>query len=307
MTLLVNHTSFSVIMFGTMDPQARVSDVVLISATFEMPPGKLLRLADEQLPVRPVDEYYGDPGFSSIRYEAEAAWEKPLVDVLLNGTAYAPNGRGTERVVVSLRVGNIRKELNVTGDRHWRIGFRGRVPSSPKPFERMPIIYERAFGGTDTTKPAKHRSERRNPVGIGFRGALPLNGGIETEVPNIEYPGSVMRSRRDCPDPAGFGVVGRAWQPRLSYAGTYDSAWLAEQCPLLPIDFNIRHFQAAPRDQQSAAISGGETVQIRNLTPEGTWMFSLPRLDVPLRLSYASRKERSLVKLDTILIEPDFL
>jgi len=31
--------------------------------------------------------------------------------------------------------------------------------------------------------------------------------------------------------PAGFGVVGRAWSPRLALAGTYDQSWQANHWP----------------------------------------------------------------------------
>jgi hypothetical protein len=308
MTELLNHTSFSAALLAAMDPHARVFDVVVVSATFEAPPNKPLRLADEQLPVRDVDEYYSEPGLSSIRYEGETAWEKPFVDVLVNGTAYAPGSRRAKSVLVSVGIGDIRKELQVSGDRYWRRGLRGRVPSSSRPFETMPIVYERAFGGMDTRpkNPAKHRSELRNPIGVGFQGAPSQSPSVETEIPNVEYPGRLMRSSRSRPEPAGFGVVGRDWQPRLGYAGTYDAAWLAEQSPLLPYDFDICHFQAASRDQQSTSISGGEPVQLRNMTPEGTWEFSLPTLEVPLRLLYPSRKQSGSLKLDTVLIEPDF-
>jgi hypothetical protein len=307
MAELLNFTAYSATTFGLLDKHAHQFDLVVISATFEALPGQRVRLAEEQVPVRDNDEFYGEPGLSSVRHEGEVALEKPFVDILINGRAYAPGGRKAERVMVSVRVGDLRKELLVSGDRDWRPGLLGMTPSSPQPFETMPIVYERAFGGIDAraSDPAKHYSDQRNPLGVGFQGAPSSNSEITTAVPNIEYPSQLLGSASRRPEPAGFGVIGRNWQPRIGFAGTYDERWKAEQWPLLPLDFDSRHNQAAPLDQQLTTIQGGEPVEVVNMIPEGTWRFTLPSLDVPVRLQYADRAESASFRLDTLILEPD--
>jgi len=100
-------------------------------------------------------------------------------------------------------------------------------------------------------------------------------------------------------------VVSRGWSPRLDFAGTFDQQWLDKQWPFLPLDFDARHNQSAPADQQSRTLKGGERASLINLTPEGMWEFRLPRLDVPVNLFYDHRKSSAELRLDTILIEPD--
>ena len=304
MTVLTNHTSFAVNMFGGLDPHSRQQHVLVVSAAFVAVPGQPLRLADEPVAVVEDDVCYGDPTSSSVRYEGETAWEKPFVDVILNGHAVAPGGRKAERVLVDVRVGDVHKEILVNGDRQWTLGG---APGSPQPFDKMPIVYERAYGGYDTrpANPAQHKLEPRNPVGLGFHGVPSTNPAIQTEVPNVEYPHQRMTSANSPSDPAGLGVIGRQWQPRLGFAGTYDAAWTDEQFPLLPLDFDVRHFQAAPADQQSRTLQGGEDVEIRNMTPEGRWRFSLPVLDVPVRLVYGERNGAAALRMDTVILEPD--
>ena len=208
-------------------------------------------------------------------------------------------------MLVDVRVGDVHKELLVTGDRQWRPG--GVAPGSPQPFDRMPIVYERAYGGYDTraASPAQHTLEPRNPVGLGFQGVRSNDPAIQTDLPNVEYPGKRMTSSTSRSDPAGLGVIARSWQPRLGFAGTYDAAWTNEQFPLLPLDFDVRHFQTAPSDQQSRTLRGGEDVEIRNMTPEGTWQFTLPMLDVPVRMVYAERHDASTLRVDAVILEPD--
>jgi hypothetical protein len=159
----------------------------------------------------------------------------------------------------------------------------------------MPVIYERAYGGGDP----EGRIDQRNPVGVGFRGVLSADPEVKTTAPNIEYPHS------GAPTPAGFGIVGRGWKPRIDFAGTYDEHWVDTRWPLLPADFDPRHNQAAPLDQQSRTLRGGEDVEIVNMTQNGRWSFSIPILDVPVHLLYEDRFERRLLALDTVLLEPE--
>ena len=122
------------------------------------------------MPVNVRGEYWGDPEMSSYKYEPETAFIKPATDIVLIGHAYAPKPRVTE-VDVSLRVGPMEKVVRVVGDRYWVKRFGMTFKTKPEPFERMPLIYERAFGGWDRShpNPEKHSFEPRNPVGTGFR------------------------------------------------------------------------------------------------------------------------------------------
>lgn len=305
MSVIFNQTPFEASTFSLLDQNAQALQIVVLSATFEAKPGKPVQPADVQAPIHDSDVFYGQPGLSSIRYEGEVAWEKPRVDVIINGTAYAPGGRPADRVAVVARVGDIHKQLFISGDRTWGSRLLGYPASSPSTFLAIPLVYERAFGGIDMSNPAKPRHDMRNPVGLGYRGAISPDPNVKTQVPNIEYPSQLISSQRDTPEPAGFGAVTRSWHPRLKLAGTYDDAWKADRAPLLPDDFDVEHFQSAPLDQQSQTICGGEPVELHNLTPDGFWKFSLPTLDVPARLRFSNRIANVNLRLDTVIIEPD--
>jgi hypothetical protein len=287
-TGLENRTPFEATTFVFPDADGQEVLLVVMAATFAAIDSVDLQLSDTPSPIRSSDQYRGDPASSSTAFEADLALMKPFVDVLVNGHAYAPRGVETSQVQVRVAVGDIDKTLMVTGDRN---------PSgSTLTFRTMPLIFERAFGGTD----AKGRVERRNPVGVGFNGALSADPSIQTVAPNIEYPKPAERTL-----PGGFGPVGRGWQPRIDFAGTYDEAWLDNQWPLLPTDFDPRHYQAAPIDQQSRTIRGGETVHVVNMTPSGLWRFKLPTLDVAVWLLYEGQQQVAKLSMDTVLLEPD--
>jgi hypothetical protein len=299
--ILTNFSPFPADVVAGVDPLARQHYLVVISASFEAHHDGPTRIADDQTPVADIDVYFGAPGESSVRYEADLAAEKSRLDVVINGTAYAPRGVASPQVSVRIRIdGVLEKSLVVSGDRFWRRGVMGLTPSSPEPFTALPIVYERAFGGS-----TGEMIDSRNPIGIGHAGAKSADTAVQSEVPNVEYPDAVVRSRSDKPAPAGFGFIARSWASRLEFAGTYDEMWKAEQFPLLPLDFDSRFYHAAPLDQQVAGLGGGEVVQILNMTPEGHWRFVVPRLTIPLRLRYSDHIEDGHFRVDTLLIEPD--
>ena len=83
MSMLVNLTPFPATTFSMLDSDARQFDVVVASATFEARSGQPVRIAEEQSPIREVDEFRGEPGRSSVRHEGQIAPEKARVDVLV--------------------------------------------------------------------------------------------------------------------------------------------------------------------------------------------------------------------------------
>jgi hypothetical protein len=170
----------------------------------------------------------------------------------------------------------------------------------------MPLNYERAFGGADTShkNEAKHAFETSNLVGVGFH-ARRHKGIRGTSLPNLEHPEKLLRRPTNKPPLAGFGFIARNWQPRCSYAGTYDQDWMDERFPFLPLDFDDRYFQGAPEDQTCSHLQGGEHVKLTNLTPEGLLEFSLPILTVPVKLIYKTHQEDIYTICDTVIIEPD--
>jgi hypothetical protein len=170
----------------------------------------------------------------------------------------------------------------------------------------MPLTYERAFGGADQThqNPKYHGAEVRNTIGVGFH----KNADPETiegqPLPNLENPRTPMRTWSDAPPPVGYGPVGRNWQPRLKFAGTYDERWRDERFPFLPQDFDPQYFQSASLDQQVSHFEGDEVVRCLNMTENGVFEARVPRFDLPLRFRFRDRDVQTTPKLDTLIAEP---
>jgi hypothetical protein len=214
----------------------------------------------------------------------------------LIGTCHAPRGVPAPAVLVSFRVGTVRKELAVLGDRWWKKGLLGGF-TEPVPFASMPLGWSRSFGGA---------GHDENPVG---RGTAPdvLDADGRVPLPNVENPSALVRKAGDRPAPAGAAPIAKTWKARLSQAGRYDSRWRTTRYPWFPADFSYSYFNAAPRDQQIVGYwRGDETIELTNLHP----IHSQVRAALPgvrARAFVARRRGDSLTEvpivLDTIVVD----
>lgn len=303
---LKNTTPFEAAYFPLFDREGAESLVVVVKATYEIG-GEAPRIAEEQDPVRPADEYVGEPGESGLIAEAELVPPRPSTGVTLRGHAIAPapNTRGME---VLLEVGGLVQRALVFGDRKWTstLGLHG--VTQPRPFDRIPLIWENAFGGIDhsSSKEKHHEAEESNPVGKGFlaRHSSKKIGGLA--LPNIEDPARRLRGPKDRPPPVGFLPVAPAWMPRRQYAGTYDEAWQKRRAPLLPDDFDERFLQAAPRNLTAPGrLEAGDPCRLKGVTPGGEISFVLPGETPRLKLRFPGAGLGMGCALDNVHFDTD--
>jgi hypothetical protein len=298
---IVNHTPYAAGKTWGRDKDGCHEWIVGVKATYDIKPSGELDLAAKQIEPLLAPEYIRDDKLSSLRYDADLVAQKPTTDILLNATAYAPNGRPSTDFLVGFRVGGVQKALRVRGNRSWTKGLFGG-PSSAEPITHLPIVYERAYGGYDheDPNPRQHRLDSRNPVGCGVVAQSEHRAG--QPLPNFEYPhGSVEKA-----GPAGFGAVDCFWSPRREFAGTYDKAWQQNRLPLLPLDWDSRSLLCSPSDQQPTThLRGGELVELSNLTPSGKLSFVLPKVHLSFRTRILNRNEEHRASLSSVIIEPD--
>lgn len=306
---LLNATGMQAAYTMGMEPSGRELLVVVVKGTFQIPGnGETAQLAERQLPLVMADTFTGEPGHSAPIHEADFPPYKSRCDVLLNGSAYAPGGKPVRKLRVGLKVGALSKTFTVVGDRFWETGNLGIAPGAPQEFTVMPISYDRAYGGLDDFHPnkKKHAAFMKNPVGKGYHRHLSTSLVEGTPMPNTEEDHRPVTIPSEKYQPMSFGPVGRGWEPRLGYAGTYDQAWLDEVFPFLPSDFDAAYYQSAPADQQIAYPKGGEEVVLVNLTPQGRSAFKLPEIEVPVVFFRKKGEDyKAQAVIDTLMIEPD--
>ncbi|MCP4712852.1 MAG: DUF2169 domain-containing protein, partial [Planctomycetes bacterium] len=208
---------------------------------------------------------------------------------------------------VGIKVGQTMKVIRIFGDRKWSFPTRlAMVPiiSGPEPFTKMPLAYERAYGGIDE-KNGGWCTE--NPVGTGFVSKKSKDVLHNLPLPNLEDPNNLITSWNSRPKPVGFGFIGKAWQPRASYAGTYNEKWQNERAPAPPDDFNPLFYNGAHPDLQVPGyLKGDDEVQLVNLTPDGHRQFNLPGVRPIITVTRQDNTSKQLdTPLDTLVFLTD--
>ena len=308
MLQLNNHTPFdSKIMLST-NPKGADVLVLGVKATFTILPN--IQLAEAQIPLCLEDEYLDEPETSSLRYASEMLFPKPGADVILNGHAYAPEGQTVGVIDTYLAIGNVSKTLRVFGDRLWIHGGQ----SEPQPFEKMPLVYENAYGGLhhyQADKPIGPDSAlavAENPLGKGFIGKRTNKDMVGQHLPNLEDPRYLIRTPQDQPKPAGYGYIPSSWPPRKDYAGTYDENWTKTRAPFLPTDFDERFFLNGSKGLsfERKTFVGGEPIRLVNLMQgQPDLQFNLPVCHLTAGFKFMGQWHELDLPIETVMIEPD--
>lgn len=237
---------------------------VLAKRSYDIHPGREAQVAEAQIPLRNAALYAafatGDPAVPRLDSDLFCV-AKPGTDVVVHGSACSSAGP-VKRMEVAVGIATerggfeladtSRRRLLVTGDRR---AFRkpdGSVAfSSPEPFQKMRLGYERAFGGRDVgaeraaPDPAVRALSRmvglgadgeasiydypRNPIGRGYLVDVTDRALADLPLPNVEHVDDLLTPERVgvgharrwhvAPRPGGFGWVALNWFPRLAFAG----------------------------------------------------------------------------------------
>lgn len=274
---------------------------LMVKATFKI--GEQWSLTDQQLPPTQADEYWADPASSSIKYMSDYHTGKCCSDIVMIGHAFAPDGKAVTQLDVRLAVETVNKTIRVFGDRQWN---NGRI-SYPVPFQSMPMVYERAYGGQFSVD-GQCDSETSNPVGLGYVGKRAKEQTNGLFLPNLENPAELISCLTDRPKPACFAAIAPYWSPRSSFAGTYDEQWQITRAPYLPLDFDKRFFNVADADLiYPEFLRGGERVEISNMHPQGKLKFKIPHVQLKSEIKIADDIMTPHFNLETLLLEPNDL
>ncbi|MDF1880494.1 DUF2169 domain-containing protein [Sulfurimonas sp. MAG313] len=230
---------------------------------------------DEQGELFDADEFYGEVGQSSVRYESDYVSFKPNTDVIINAHAWAPKNELNTSWDCGVRIYNeentLLKEYGLkvkTQKKQYKVG-PAWISLGRDSENAVAIRYEKAKGGT-VKIPAKKEGDKDkylkadayNPVGCGIYKMRDPNK--EQLSPQISYLGDKVKKV-----PAGFGFINRAWKSRYPYAGTYDQDWIDNQHPLPPHDFDPYYNQAAhPNLIMDGYLKGKVKISLSNLMYE---------------------------------------
>lgn len=202
-----NQTPLPVQLIRNAEDGDRISSIMLGAVTCDIEIGRLV-IATEQ---RPIEL---DP---DLPYPHDGIWMKErAASVCVTGFVYPPTEGPATEAEASVEVGDRLVRVVAIGPRVWRKGVGDRLSmTEPRPFSRMPMTWEHAYGGRTTrpwttTKrdgvelivPGGESHHPHNPDGKGFY--LAADRAVDQPLPMLEDPDDRLRAIDHYPEPRCF-------------------------------------------------------------------------------------------------------
>jgi hypothetical protein len=296
---LVNDTPLPAALVPTSDGGDEILMLVLTALTLDLSE-EPAALAIDQEPLRLAP----DPVLPN---DAQLLHEG--VSVCATGHVHAPRPGATE-AKATLAIGDLRREVLAFGARVWRAGTFGGSPSptSPRPFDRIPMRWENAFGGSFPEParsiekdgetyllPAFERHHPWNPLGKGFYPSE--KDAVEKPLPELENPESRIRSWDDQPEPVCFS-------PYPLFGGLRAATLLEGQKVNLDRLTRITG-RSAPRNN-FPPLPPGTPVALGGMRPGAKRLvFTLPEPPVVHHVAVGALDKEVIPSLDAIDIDAD--
>jgi uncharacterized protein YjbI with pentapeptide repeats len=254
---------------------------ILVKATFDLIPDGEMTLAPPD-PIATAEAHHENNPTRSIRAASDLAPRLPRAEITLVGHAVAPAGRPAPVATVRLA---LLREAEVLVDKKLLV-YGDRSAGAPKPFDRMPLTWERALGGIGWDN---------NPLGVGVRGGKR----VDPPTHNVVAPDDPHRS-------AGFGPIARAWPERKRLLAGADRKKLDAPIAEVPDGFDFAYFQTAPADQRCDAIRGGELLVLEGMHAHFARIKTrLPRVSAAARVHALTGVTTLPLAADTLRVDTD--
>ena len=287
----VNRTPFSADFFNTVAGQDVMLGSVVLRTVHRLDGGRLAPDPERAWPVSP-DPYKTEFG----EFDGESPFVREGCDLFVLGHAYPPGPGGTT-AAVELRAGSCRFAIAVFGERRWLRRGKELIPSEPQSFERMPLTWDRAFGGICKVDGLDF-PWGANPKGRGFYAEEAQADG--QPLPNLEDPEKCIRVWNDRPDPVATAPYSREWSLRALNSVEYE---LSEPRPKIKRIKPTYYNNAPPRLILPQAPKAGETISVTGVRPRGERLeFRLPDLPYHLYVQLETRRYVFPARLEVVAI-----
>lgn len=297
--LFTNNTPLPAALIRSSHDDDEMLALILVCATYRFGPAGL-ELAEEQKPLQlaPDPDYPNDVHFM-----------KDCVSVCASGYVHAPEGEA-KRAVAALSVGDARSEVVAFGPRVWGESILAGTltPTSPRPFTRVPMLWDNAYGGAvwqpamtievegqDCIVPERDEGYMLNMAGTGFY--RDPEAALHQPLPQLEHPDQLIKRWDDRPEPVCFA-------PYLLRGGLRAASLVRDQ----KVDFD-RLGRVASRSAPRTTfldIPAGTRIGVEGMRPEKEILaFEVPSSPVAIAVMVGALERRVTPRLDAVDIDAE--
>jgi hypothetical protein len=284
-----NHTSFPHLLFRSGLEDNKMAAAIMVRVSYDIIKGEAVPSENQDWPLSagPWQSRYGP-------MEGDFVFKRGGVDLLIFGSAVAPNNQATKRMEVSISIpGKLNHTIAVFGDRTWKSGILGPSISDPKPFTEMELSLQNAYGGWDEWDSLKFPYSN-NPHGKGF--IWQKENAIGRPLPNIEDPNNLISGWNDRPHPVGLTAAPMC-ENRVKKAVEFDQEGNLTK-------FDPLFFNAAFPELVVNQVTPGEVITVSGVTKTGIFKFTVPEHKIPINLIFDEQLYERDLYIDQIGLEP---
>jgi len=284
---LINHTPYASKLYRTMLNEREIACSPILRVTYDVYDRAIAISKKQSWPVSfaPWETEYGPMPNDNV-------FRKNGVDIMVFGSAIARGNKPVEKVEVSV---NIKNKLNhrviVFGDRHWQKGER---ISRPKPFVKIPMTMDNAYGGLADWDGLKV-PYNKNLYGKGY--IIEKEEMINKKLPNIEDPNNLIQKWDQRPNPTGVGVC---LAPGLKAEKYLDFDSAKKQ-----LNINHRIFNQAFPEMIVKQVALGDNIIVKGMSPNGVFSVYVPQHQLSANIQIGTSKLRRNLKVDQIGLIPE--
>ncbi|MDK2124528.1 DUF2169 family type VI secretion system accessory protein [Parachitinimonas caeni] len=274
---------------------------VILKQTYTRTADQSLQLALPQPPLQIDDEMSRNDCTAALIRPGELAPLKLATDVMITGTAHAPQGKPATEWKVGLKMGDDSRNLHLTGPRWWLKDKNNWKLSKPSPMSALPLSYDYAQGRRDAG--CGLGSFAHNRTGMGWYTLAERKEAKKLAAPQIEWDEKRVSVIDRFTQLAGFAPVAPNWWARAIYAGAKPCE---VPCKKLESDFDFNFYSQANPALRFNFLKGDEAITLEGMSPQGPQVWRLPG-DRPHLLLHerAGGQRPQAMRLDTVLIEND--
>ncbi len=307
---LNNTSSFAAGVFPSWSISGEAQYTLVVKKVYEYDAKGNLSLLQATPVLVMTDQYFAEPGQSSVIYPSEIVPFKFGSEVIVTGKVFPPVMQPpvVMEATLGLQFPNGRrwsKSLLVIGERQWQSSLLGTVASDPSYLKPIDLVYEYAYGGISPENPQKELLD--NPVGCGFGIAGRKARG--QKLPQIETPGKLIHKPGQKVPVAGFSAIPPHWAPRINRVPEVDEAALVAGDYPYTSPQDPKWYNQAPSDQQFESFNGDHLViELKGLTADvdyrQTLTLKLPLVAPGVELQNTQREAVAL-NCDTLIIDTE--
>lgn len=255
---------------------------VVAKATFDLEPQRS-PLSDETEALRGFDpQSVDDVDSDRVPYKVRS-------EVIVTGSAHAPDRKPTNRFLVRVVVGGIDKSVGIVSER--RLTREGKILEGA-PITKVELGWNKAAQGA--TNPIGRSNEVRDTQGMAL-------------LPCLVPPADLHSERADGIASIGLGPIPSHWSPRREMAGSRGGPYQDGDALVLTRDLDHAFFQVAPWDQQQQLTFDADArIVLENLHPKHSRLVTnLQPLYVASNIRSKVRNEERALSADTLVIDAE--